>query len=250
MSARLGFSVAAHLEPEVLVIDEVLSVGDAAFQKKAFERIHSMVASGIPAIVVSHQLERLASLCNQALLLAGGRVRLAGSPADCIAAYTQNSSLPATPTEGLGAVQLERVSLNSPRMVLSGEPVSLRIRGRVVPESRPDLRIVGVRVRELQSGTVVFAVGTRTHRIDLPAGGFELDVALQMNVPPGIYAIETYVWHRERDRDVLNGPATTIQVDEGLGFWGTIQLNARMHLVGPSAGAEAAEVPHASPESQ
>jgi hypothetical protein len=67
-----------------------------------------------------------------------------------------------------------------------------------------------------------------------------------MNVPPGIYAIETYFWHRERDREVLNGPATTVQVDEGTGFWGTIQLNACMKLIETQAGSEVLEVPEAS----
>jgi lipopolysaccharide transport system ATP-binding protein len=57
MNARLGFSIAAHLEPDVLVIDEVLAVGDLSFQQKAFGRIRDMTRSGIPVIMVSHQLE-------------------------------------------------------------------------------------------------------------------------------------------------------------------------------------------------
>ena len=60
MNARLGFAIAAHLEPDVLVIDEVLAVGDLSFQQRAFGRIKEMTRSGIPVIMVSHQLDRVA----------------------------------------------------------------------------------------------------------------------------------------------------------------------------------------------
>src|SRR5438034_8166142 len=59
MQARLGFAVAAHLEPEVLLIDEVLAVGDLAFQHKVFERLKAMVRREIPVVIVSHQLDRV-----------------------------------------------------------------------------------------------------------------------------------------------------------------------------------------------
>ena len=230
MSARLGFAIAAHLEPDVLIIDEVLSVGDAAFQKRAFDRIQSMVQSGLPAVVVSHQLERVASLCTQAILLASGRVVHQGSPTDCIAAYVQQPSFPAAPEAALSAVRLESILPASSETVASGDRLAFRIKGEVPQPCAPERRIVGVRVRELQGGKVLFATGTKTHEVPLPVGRFVIDLELQMNVAPGLYAIETYIWHRERDRDVLNGPSTTVRVAEGPGFWGSVQLHARMSL--------------------
>ena len=74
MNARLGFAIAAHLDPEVLIIDEVLSVGDFRFQDKAFGRIEGMSKSGIPVVLVSHQLDRVATLCTKALVLQQGIV--------------------------------------------------------------------------------------------------------------------------------------------------------------------------------
>ena len=65
MNARLGFSIAAHLEPDILIIDEVLAVGDAAFQQKAFGRIKQMATGGAPVVLVSHQLDRIAELCTR-----------------------------------------------------------------------------------------------------------------------------------------------------------------------------------------
>ena len=72
MNARLGFSIAAHLDPDVLIIDEVLAVGDFRFQQKAFGRLQELARSGRPVIVVSHQLDRIAELCSKAILLAVG----------------------------------------------------------------------------------------------------------------------------------------------------------------------------------
>jgi ABC-type polysaccharide/polyol phosphate transport system ATPase subunit len=89
MNARLGFAVAAHLEPDVLIVDEVLSVGDAAFQRKAFARITELVRREIPVIVVSHQLDQIASLCTHALILERGRVVKRGTPPECIAGYLE-----------------------------------------------------------------------------------------------------------------------------------------------------------------
>ena len=87
MNARLGFSIAAHLDPEVLIIDEVLAVGDFAFQQRAFGRIQEMVKQDVTTILVSHQLERIASLCARAVLLRRGEVAHAGSASETIGAY-------------------------------------------------------------------------------------------------------------------------------------------------------------------
>ena len=239
MSARLGFSLAAHLRPEVLIIDEVLSVGDAAFQRRAFGRIEAMVKGGIPAVVVSHQLERIASLCTRAMLIAAGRVVHHGSPADCIAAYVQQPSFPPAPEAVLSAVRLDRITLRSAPPIRSGERLVLRVTGEVPESSEIERRVVGVRVRDLQNGSVLFATGTRSNGVPLAPGRFVLDAELQMNVAPGLYAVETYVWHRESDRDVLNGPSTTVHVEDGAGFWGTVQFNARMRLADAAADGTA-----------
>src|SRR5690349_15481894 len=87
MNARLGFSIAAHLEPDVLLIDEVLSVGDFKFQSRAFSKISELVRRAIPVVVVSHQLDQIATLCTHAIYLEHGQIAEAGSPNDCIRRY-------------------------------------------------------------------------------------------------------------------------------------------------------------------
>src|SRR3954466_8402553 len=81
MFARLGFSVAAHLEPDILVIDEVLSVGDFAFQRKGLEKMRAVAQSGATVIFVSHNLQAVAEFCQRALLLERGRM-IADGPTD------------------------------------------------------------------------------------------------------------------------------------------------------------------------
>src|SRR5881409_1050782 len=81
MYLRLAFAVAAHLEPEVLIVDEVLAVGDAAFQKKCIDRMAALAAGGRTILFVSHNMDLIPRLCHRALLLDAGQVVRHG-PAD------------------------------------------------------------------------------------------------------------------------------------------------------------------------
>lgn len=74
MYLRLGFAVSVHLEPDVLIIDEVLAVGDAKFQKQCFDRIHELKRRGVTIAVVSHDLDTVASLCDRGIYLRQGEV--------------------------------------------------------------------------------------------------------------------------------------------------------------------------------
>jgi len=87
MYARLGFSVAAHVDSDILLVDEVLSVGDYLFQRKCIERMHSVITSGATVIFVSHNLREVAKLCKHSLLLERGKVQMIGLTAEVIKAY-------------------------------------------------------------------------------------------------------------------------------------------------------------------
>jgi lipopolysaccharide transport system ATP-binding protein len=87
MQMRLAFSVAAHLEPEVLLIDEVLSVGDLAFQEKCLGRMESATEEGRTVIFISHNLASVQTLCDEAIMLSSGRVTARGDVADVVRAY-------------------------------------------------------------------------------------------------------------------------------------------------------------------
>jgi lipopolysaccharide transport system ATP-binding protein len=87
MFARLGFSVAAHVDPDVLLVDEVLSVGDYLFQRKCIERMNAVITGGATVVFVSHNLRELAQLCRRSLLLERGAVQMIGPTAEVITAY-------------------------------------------------------------------------------------------------------------------------------------------------------------------
>jgi lipopolysaccharide transport system ATP-binding protein len=87
MYVRLAFSVAAHFEPEILLIDEVLSVGDAEFQRRCLGRMEEFGSSGRTVLFVSHQLPAVAQLCDRAIWINGGTIVDDGQPAEVIAKY-------------------------------------------------------------------------------------------------------------------------------------------------------------------
>lgn len=90
MYVRLAFAVAAHLEPEILIIDEVLAVGDSNFQKKCLGKMEDVASEGRTVLFVSHSMETVARLCNVALLLKEGSVQFVGSTDKVISAYLKS----------------------------------------------------------------------------------------------------------------------------------------------------------------
>jgi ABC-2 type transport system ATP-binding protein/lipopolysaccharide transport system ATP-binding protein len=89
MLARLGFAVATDTMPEILIVDEVLSVGDSAFQEKSLDRIRTFQQTGATIIMVSHGMETIKKMCQRAAWLEGGEVRKVGAPDEVVAAYRE-----------------------------------------------------------------------------------------------------------------------------------------------------------------
>lgn len=92
MYVRLAFAVAAHLEPEILLVDEVLAVGDIRFQKKCLGKMGDVARAGRTVILVSHQLNQIRRLCNRVLWIDGGAVKREGPTATTVSAYEEEMS--------------------------------------------------------------------------------------------------------------------------------------------------------------
>lgn len=93
MYVRLAFGVAAHLEPEILIVDEVLAVGDAEFQKKALGKMKDVSGrEGRTVLFVSHNMAAVETLCNRALLMGNGKILKLGKPVDMVKSYLDNNS--------------------------------------------------------------------------------------------------------------------------------------------------------------
>lgn len=91
MYVRLAFAVAAHLQPEILIVDEVLAVGDAEFQKKCLGKMQDVAEAGRTVLFVSHNLAAIQSLCSRAVLLEGGELSQEGEPAAVIGSYLKKN---------------------------------------------------------------------------------------------------------------------------------------------------------------
>jgi lipopolysaccharide transport system ATP-binding protein len=109
MYARLGFSVAAHVDPEVLIVDEVLSVGDSLFQQKCIERMREVIRGGAAVLFVSHNLKSVAEFCDRCLLLEKGQTVAMGAADDVIATYLQKPSTGRAAATNSGPVRISNV---------------------------------------------------------------------------------------------------------------------------------------------
>ncbi|MGE3314275.1 MAG: ABC transporter ATP-binding protein [Planctomycetaceae bacterium] len=122
MKVRLGFAVAAHLEPEILIVDEVLAVGDADFQKKCLGKMSDVATSGRTVLFVSHNMAAVRSLCTRAVQLEKGEVGFNGDPEVAISGYMQNA------IDGINS-RWERDRQKPPSLPLSVDSIEVRVEG-------------------------------------------------------------------------------------------------------------------------
>jgi len=98
MMARLGFSVVAHLDPEILLIDEVLGVGDIRFQKKCLKKMTEFKESGITMVLVTHSINSVITLCDRAMWIDNHTIRMIGKPLELAIAYCEEAGVEFDPT--------------------------------------------------------------------------------------------------------------------------------------------------------
>jgi len=181
MRVRLGFAVAAHLEPEVLLVDEVLAVGDAAFQKKCLGKIRDTVRGGSTVILVSHRMPSVQTTCSRVIVLEGGYVVFDGSTQEGIGLYVhraleEGGAAPArSPAfrEGSGRVRIQDVVLRDSEgrastRYLSGRPQT------VVLNVLPDESFIGSVGASL---TIYDESGMALTHLNSKAAGFPLSMA-------------------------------------------------------------------------
>jgi hypothetical protein len=229
MNARLGFAIAAHMSPDVLIVDEVLAVGDFHFQRKAFDRLREMTERGLPVVIVSHQLEQVASLCDRCLLLDHGRIVKRGNPEECISHYLMNGLQHEPPPDVELPFRINSLEIGPGTPVQSGDWFTVRLRGDVpAPVARGDR--LAIRVRSLQNAQIVFVVDllSREPRLKLP-GRFDVTIELQANMSHGCFAIETSIWNNQQRREVGKGTKGLMHV-VGAGFTGTTNLHPRVRI--------------------
>lgn len=239
MYVRLAFAVAAHLEPEILLVDEVLAVGDAAFQKKCLGKMGNVVQEGRTVLFVSHNMAAIASLCTRGLLLDSGRLKLSSSPQSVIEEYLSKAHLDAgvplserKDRRGNGRVRFTDVSVLNDRhdvvaIVVSGQDISISLDYEIPGSETLDNAIVQIKFAGVL-GQPLFACLSRTSRRESLA--LVPGTRLYCNIPrlplaPGIYTFTIWCTVAGTLEDFVS-EAGKLSVAEG-DYFGTGNLPAR-----------------------
>lgn len=211
MHMRLAFSVATARRPDVLIVDEALSVGDVYFQHKSFDRIRQFSEQGTTLLIVSHDKQAIQSICNQAILLNAGKLAMHGEPEAVMDYYNailinyQNQTVKQEVREdgkiqtvsGTGDAIVSSISLvdenGTPiEVVHVGQPVRLRIGVEVHTDI--DRLVLGYGIKD-RLGQVIYGTNTDLKKqplLNVVAGArYMFDIAFQANLGPGSYSIQT-----------------------------------------------------------
>jgi len=226
MYLRLAFAVAAHLEPEILLVDEVLAVGDAAFQKKCLGKMGDVAKEGRTVLFVSHNMAAIESFCDRCLLFVLGRLESAGNPSNIVAQYL---TLDLDPNSGRRDLSFHpgRTSRSLPIMtevaVFSeldvpissfrmGNPLSVQVKFFKGP--MPMQPVLGIVFKSAQ-GMPLFGVNNRF------VGGYHFSEAVskgtmtcdfeKIPLMPGMYFLDLYFGDQQQDYDIIH-EAISIEV--------------------------------------
>jgi homopolymeric O-antigen transport system ATP-binding protein len=241
MYVRLAFAVAAHLEPEILIVDEVLSVGDAAFQRKCMGKMSNVATEqGRTVLLVSHNMPAVLSVCSKALFLNSGRVSVLGDASDSVRQYmkevTEMRNVPLnlrTDRTGNGSVRFIRVyfannCLSTINEVRSGDDITVVI--ELENNTGADLTRfhVSAPIRDT-SDNIICYLSSALQRNDFEYIPYSKIIRIGIRIPkfqvvPGRYTMTLYSTVRDDLADWVRG-AITFEVQPG-DYYGTGRLPA------------------------
>ena len=245
MYVRLGFAIAAHLEPDILLVDEVLAVGDAEFQARCLQRIKELKAQGTTNLFISHDLTAIERLCDSAALLEQGEIAATGAPADVVATYHRrliaHANAPGEPVatglkSGLTVTNLSAWDPEATDSIAcrSGGPLAVSLRyeaTRSLPAIAFELRFYAT-----DGTTRIATLRTEEVHVDVPGGAIEFAVE-SLPLASGSYFLGAVVRDLESGKDVgwWDGE-TRLHVQEGGGRTREYQIPHTWRHVQADAG--------------
>lgn len=200
MYVRLGFSIAAHLDPDILLLDEVLAVGDYAFQEKCKQRIADMHRQGTTMVFISHDLNAVRSVCQRAVLLQRGEAIAEGTPEEVIRRYTETTAFHQTPqinderrvAEVTGVFFYDSRG-NRTNGFQTGDPVSVRINyfvHRRIPRGSVSLYFL----LSDRSVAAQWSTSVSGQPLDMREGPGSVEFTCdELGLQPGVYQIDTTI---------------------------------------------------------
>lgn len=208
MYARLGFAIAAHVDPKVLLVDEVLAVGDMAFRSKCYDRMTQMISQGTTLIFVSHDFTAVQKVCNRCLVMNGGEVAFDGSAGEAVAEYSNiirksafKNAAGIKKGDGLSLSMMTQEAVihnisildqnNQPRLAYkSGETVSVRVQVKFTKDVKGPEFACSIRTPD---GFLVYDYFTFWAKQDTPdfkAGSMAtIEFRMKLNLLSGTYQI-------------------------------------------------------------
>lgn len=200
MYTRLAFAVAANLDPEILILDEVLAVGDSQFQKKCLNKMSTVAGEGRAVLFVSHDTSAVQRFCARVVLLDSGRVVADGGPSQILEKYHAPAAL--KPTRGGDeAVRWTAIALQHPdgrpcAEVRSGAPLVIRMGYQTARPFKPtDQILVTIGIQHLQESVWFACCNDLTNQIrsGWPAEGYVKCLIPRLPLSPGFYRANLYV---------------------------------------------------------
>ena len=199
MYVRLAFAVAAHLDPDILIVDEVLAVGDAAFQKKCLGKMRDVAGQGRTVLFVSHSMQSVQALCNKGVVMSSGKLVNSGSISAAIAEYYNVNH-----DDVLQDIQMEnfafkKFTLNSKKnihlTIEGGEGLKLSF----VPMGDLDHVDIGLGLRDVASGIRIAFLDTITANLNLELNAMKRKTILIRcpDLSPGEYDLEMHIWNHK-----------------------------------------------------
>jgi ABC-type polysaccharide/polyol phosphate transport system ATPase subunit len=233
MFARLGFSVAAHVDPEVLVVDEVLSVGDYVFQQRCIDRIRSVIKSGTTVLFVSHNLKSVTEVCHRAMLLDHGRVVSIGDTDSVTRKYLTADVITKIPNEEK-PVYISKVTVRD----RTGEQCSFESGQTVWVDVEVTARTAVEKLAVViwftdEKNYIIFH--TSTERLGYtpfslqPSGTYRCTFELCLNIAHGTFKLitEIYRYDIEKSFDRYD-PATTVFIGSTTAVGGAVNCFPRL----------------------
>ena len=234
MNARLGFAIAAHIDPDVLIIDEVLAVGDMAFQQKCYDRLEEFRRNGAAVVFVSHNMQVVISLCDRALLLRRGRPPLISSVGEVAALYSSIAENAVDSRITVRSCKLSRRGDDQPlsEVVDPSEPLTLDLTIGIdahLPRTRVGFEVVR------NDGLVIFhgtpmADGAPAMQLD-PGDELSMRIEFSAHVLRGTYRISLHLADTNRlwDQIDISGLVSFV-VHETTRVMGCAELNPRYEI--------------------
>jgi ABC-type polysaccharide/polyol phosphate transport system ATPase subunit len=252
MSARLGFSIAAHVDPEVMIVDEVLSVGDYLFQAKCVERMRDVIRNGATVLFVSHNLRNISEFCDRCLMLEKGRTVAVGPAHEVVATYLQRSRKSLNQDNASNPVSITQARMRStsaePARFASGDTIWIDAE---VTAREPCSKLTLCLWMTNEENDVVFE--TTTERLghgnfNLEAGDvFSCTFEMHLNVTSGIYHPSVLIYRHDNQTVYDEWPAVaTIYVSSEDDVRGAAHCFPKLlhQEIRPASAESCAEISH------